>query len=52
MSQNILEDLYVFSNRFTMYDKRYRLYLNLIVSIPLCTYISFIKLSRLYTTNK
>ena len=26
--------------------------LNLIVSIPLRTYINFIKLSRLYTTNK
>ena len=28
------------------------LYLNSIVSIPLCTYNNFIKLCRLYTTNK
>jgi len=27
-------------------------WLNLIVSTPLCTYVNFIKLGRLYTTNK
>jgi len=27
-------------------------YINLIFSIPLCTYNNFIKLYRLYTTNK